>query len=90
MKYAWIMRHRDSYPIVLLCEALDVSKASCPLQKSQSEEKRRDKNCRRLFKQPAPASAANPTQTQYVEGSGTTGIEVWPSCRCHDRKPLPL
>jgi len=27
VKYAWITRHRDLYPIVLLCEALDVSKA---------------------------------------------------------------
>lgn len=27
MKYAWITQHRDLYPIVLLCEALDVSKA---------------------------------------------------------------
>lgn len=27
MKYAWIAEHRDLYPIVLWCEALDVSKS---------------------------------------------------------------
>jgi putative transposase len=28
VKYSWITQHRDLYPIVLLCEALDVSKAA--------------------------------------------------------------
>lgn len=27
MKYAWITRHRDSYPIALMCETLAVSKS---------------------------------------------------------------
>ena len=27
MKYAWIHEHRDSFPIVLMCEVLHVSKS---------------------------------------------------------------
>lgn len=27
MKHAWIHQHRDSFPVALLCEVLDVSKS---------------------------------------------------------------
>jgi len=27
MKYAWITKHRDSFPVVLMCELLSVSRS---------------------------------------------------------------
>ena len=46
MKYAWIDNHRDSFPIALMCDVLDVSKSGYFASQERAPSPRAERNRR--------------------------------------------